>query len=127
MSDRLKPSILIVEGNGAVFDYLKTCLEGHFVVESAATCEAAITVLHRGKDAFALVMLCCPLADMHLEEALNHVTTDPLLMHIPVIVLSEDRTEGVHALCHGAMDFIGMPCHMPEMILARTRHAVEVS
>ena len=127
MSDRVKPSILIVEGNGAAFDDLRTCLEGRFVLESAATCESAITVLHRDKDAFALVMLCCPLADMSLDEALGHVTTDPLLMHIPVIVLSEDWTEGVHALCHGAMDFIGMPCHMPEMILARTRHAIEVS
>ena len=49
MSDRVKPSILIVEGNGAAFDDLRTCLEGRFVLESAATCESAITVLHRAR------------------------------------------------------------------------------
>ncbi len=127
MSDTVKPTILVVDGSGTFFDYLKTCLEGHFVLESIATCEAAITVLHKDKDAFDLVMPCCPLADMSLEEALNRVTTDPMLMHIPVIILSEDNAEGVHALNHGALDFIDMPCRMPEMILARIRHAIEVS
>lgn len=127
MSDRANPNILIVDGSGAVIDDLKRCLEGHFVVESAATCEAAITVLHGGKDVFSLVMLCCPLADMSTEAALDRITSDSLLMHVPVIILSEDRVEGARALYHGAMDFIDMPFHMPEMVLARTRHAVEVS
>jgi PleD family two-component response regulator len=127
MSDRANPNILIVDGSGAVIDDLKRCLEGHFVVESAATCEAAITVLHGGKDVFSIVMLCCPLADMSTEAALDRITSDSLLMHVPVIILSEDRVEGVRALYHGAMDFIDMAFHMPEMVLARTRHAVEVS
>lgn len=122
-----KSRILLVEGSRTAPDYLISSLGDCFAVERVAACETALNILHANKDMISLVMLCCPMADMSLENALNHVITDPLIKHIPVVILSEDSNDGIYALSHGAIDFIGLPCHLPELIAVRVQHAIEIS
>ena len=125
--ERESPHILIVGRDKKTLDFLNAALEECYTVENADACTPAFERLREGNAPFSLVMLCSPLFDMNLEDALKRMVADPLLNHIPVILLSEDGKEGIHALNSSAMDYIHMPCSLPEIVLTRVRHAIELS
>lgn len=52
---------------------------------------------------------------------------DPLLKHIPVIVMSDSRDVEAHALKNGALDFLMLPCPSSEVIRAHVQRTLELS
>ncbi len=124
-SDRRK--ILIAENDREICRFLITTLEGQYDVAAAGTFGATLEMAYANKDDIALLLVGCALPDVRPEDALRRVNEDPLLLRIPVVIIGADRDEEVLALDGGAMDFILFPCRQPEAVLARIRHALELS
>ena len=74
-----------------------------------------------------LVILGLSQANRGGLEVLERLSADPLLQHIPAIVMGDSRSDEIYTLNRGAMDFILKPCDIPEVIQARVRHAIEMS
>ncbi len=124
-SDRRR--VLIAENDGEMCRFLASALEGHYDVIATGTFAEALELACANKDDIALMLLGSALPDARPVEALKRVSEDPLLLSVPVVVLGADREEEVLALDGGAMDFILLPCPKPEAVLARVRHALELS
>ena len=64
---------------------------------------------------------------MNGYEVLEHIRQDEQLQHIPVIVLTADKSAELRALQLGAADFITKPFDIPEIILTRVDRILELS
>ncbi len=119
--------ILAVDDEVRVLTLLSRCLgdEGHQVV-TAGNGQAALDVLDRDNVDLVLLDLVMPrISGLQLLSTLRSRPATP-----PVIVLSAVSDVGarVQALDRGAVDFVGKPFHMVELIARIRRHtAVSVS
>ena len=83
--------------------------------------------LYANKDSMGLVLLELPLPDMQGIDIIRQVNEDPQLMRIPVVALADDKAMEAELLNGGAMDFIAASDLRPDALLARVRHAIELS
>ena len=121
-----KRRILIAQNDGDDRRFLVSALAGHYEVSTADTFGAALRQAG-GKDGIALMLVSCSLPDTQVTDALKRLNEDPMLMQVPAAVIGTNREEEVLALGGGAIDFILLPCDQPNAVLARVRHALELS
>ena len=119
--------ILVVDSNPEDLSFLNAALAEHYDLKIVETGANAPDSLIQGKDALSLVMVDLRFGDGHGLDAMRQLGVDPLLMHIPVIVLSRDRAAEADSLNAGAMDFFFLPGMPAEAALARVRHVMEIS
>ena len=119
--------ILVVASGEESRSRFRSMLEDQYALVTAETGAQALEILYEHKDALALMLLQLALPDMHGIDIIRQVNEDPQLMRIPVIALSPLRADEAAALNGGAMDFISEADLMPDAVLARVRHAIELS
>ena len=122
-----KRLLLIIDGDAQSREILSRALEADFNVILAQTGAEGMRLILDNKDSLSIVLVALELSDMSGGDILRQMLEDPLLLRIPVIALSADRDAEVYTLNDGAMDFIPQPCRVPGAVLARVRHAIELS
>lgn len=124
--DNERRMILIVDDEKVNREILKGILESQYEVITAATGQEALTAIAENRERIRLVMLDLIMPEMHGLEVLKHLRSDPGSLHIPVIVLTSDKTAEVECLEAGAIDFIPKPYPRTEVILARVQRVIEL-
>jgi PAS domain S-box-containing protein len=120
-----RPSVLVVDDNADMRDYLSGLLADEYDVRVAADGMAALELARTAPSDLVLTDVMMPRLDgFGLLQALRH---DPTTMHIPVVMLSarsgDDATvEGLEA---GADDYLVKPFSARELI-ARVRANLEL-
>ena len=79
------------------------------------------------RDMLSLILLDLMMPEMDGYEVLERLRADSVLSKIPVIVLTSEKSGEVKSLQLGAVDFLGKPYDLPEVILARVRRSIELS
>lgn len=124
--DNERRMILIVDDEKVNREILKGILESQYEVITAASGQEALTAIAENRERIRLVMLDLIMPEMHGLEVLKHLRSDPGSLHIPVIVLTSDKTAEVECLEAGAIDFIPKPYPRTEVILARVQRVIEL-
>ena len=87
----------------------------------------ALELIRENERHLSLVLLDLLMPEMNGYELLEILHADPMLMRIPVIVLTSETSAEVKSLQLGAADFIPKPYDLPEVILARVRRSIELA
>lgn len=125
MPEEDKPSVLIVEDDDTIRALLMAVLGGDWVVNTAASGEAALaSVAAHLPD---IVLLDIGLPDMDGLEVCRRFKANPQLEQVPVIFLTA-RTSGadeIDGLEAGGIDYITKPIN-PAVLKARIRNHLEL-
>ncbi len=119
--------VLVAAGEPESRQRLSGMLANGYEVISVATGASVLEQLYANKDSMGLVLLELPLPDMQGIDIIRQVNEDPQLMRIPVVALADDKAMEAELLNGGAMDFIAASDLRPDALLARVRHAIELS
>ena len=119
--------VLIVDDIEINRDALEVILEDDYNLLSAENGEEALDIMHRHADELSIVLLDLNMPVMNGYEVMEHMWADERLKHIPVIVLTADKSAELQALQLGAADFITKPFDIPEVILTRVDRILELS
>ena len=122
-----KPAILAAGIDSTSRQYLIRALEGQYTVLIAGNCEESLNMLNKHEDSLALIILVIASLNDEIIDILEQAKDDPLLKHIPVIVMSDSRDVEAHALKNGALDFLMLPCPSSEVIRAHVQRTLELS
>ncbi len=119
------PSILIVDDNPDVVDYVTNALSGEFSVISATNGAEALNLTSRHQPNLIISDVMMPGMDGY--ALCRHLKSDETLRHIPVILLTaraaqDDKIEGLEA---GSDDYISKPFSTREL-KARIRNLLTV-
>ena len=87
----------------------------------------AMELIKENEKTLSLILLDLLMPEMDGYELLNILHADAALKHIPVIVLTSEKSAEVDSLKLGAADFIPKPYDMPEVILARVQRSIELA
>jgi signal transduction histidine kinase/DNA-binding response OmpR family regulator len=115
-ADKKLPLVLIVEDNLDVAHYIKTCLKGKYQIEHALNGALGIKMALEKIPDVIISDVMMPEKDGF--ELCEHLKTDELTDHIPIIMLTakatfEDRLTG---LSHGADAYITKPFEKAELL-----------
>lgn len=125
MNNNSKPKILIVDDEPFNVDYLEQELEDmdYDIITSSNGQEALDKVTNEPPD---LILLDIMMPVMDGFAVLGKLKTDPLLRHIPVIIISamNDLESVVKGIKHGAEDYLPKPFE-PTLLHARIAASLE--
>jgi len=119
--------ILVVDDQEINRDALGIILEESYEILYAENGEQALSLMREQADELSLVLLDLMMPVMSGFEVLEAARGDEQLTHIPIIVLTAEKSAELQALQMGAADFITKPFDMPEVILARVGRIIELS
>ena len=119
--------ILAVDSEAGVLSFLNDALGERYDVLTAETAAGVLESIDRNKDGLAMILLGLSVCGTGEKDILRRLVMDPLLTRIPVVVMGEDRGAEADSLNRGAMDFLFLPGMLPDAVLARVRHVIEVS
>ena len=119
--------VLVVDDQEINRDALGVILEDTYEVLYAENGREALSQMRENADRLSIVLLDLMMPVMSGFEVLDAVRTDEQLAHIPIIVLTAEKSAELKALQMGAADFITKPFDMPEVILARVGRIIELS
>lgn len=108
-------------------DALEAVLEGEYSLLFAENGKEAVEIMLRHKDDLSTLLLDLNMPIMNGYEVLEYLRGDEQLRHIPVIVLTADKSAELRALQMGAADFITKPFDIPEVIQTRVSRILELS
>jgi diguanylate cyclase (GGDEF)-like protein len=122
----LKLKILAVDDDRDILELIKTTLEENYTVITAACGTKALEKLK--KDTPDLLVLDYVLPDITGPQICQSIRKDPLLVHLPVLMLTgkgeiDDKVKGLEA---GADDYMVKPFY-PQELLARVRMLIRRS
>ena len=119
--------ILVVEDNEINRMMLSAILSSEYEVLEAENGQAALAVLRKYRDGIALILLDIIMPVMDGYTFLARMQEEPALASIPVIVTtqSDDESDEVTALSHGATDFVAKP-YKPQVILHRVANIIKL-
>ncbi len=122
--DKLK--ILIVDDDPDILDLIEATLESEFEVRKAATGGEALTEIKKSTP--NLLILDYILPDETGDEICKRLRQDPLLLNLPVLMLTgkgevEDKVKGLES---GADDYMTKP-FLPQELIARIRMLIRRS
>ncbi|MCC6913436.1 MAG: diguanylate cyclase [Rhodospirillaceae bacterium] len=125
MSERNRPSVLIVEDEAALQALLRAVLGSEWNIKTAANGKTALDLA--GEFVPDIVLLDIGLPDLDGLEVCRQLKSDPRLEHVPVIFLTartsgEDEIDGLQA---GGNDYIAKPIN-PAVLKARIRTHLEL-
>lgn len=84
-------------------------------------------LIYAHADDLSIILLDLNMPVMTGYEVMERLRGDDRISHIPVIVLTADRSAELKALQMGAADFITKPFDLPEVILTRVSRILELS
>lgn len=119
--------VLVVDDQEINRDVLEMILEDDYEVITAENGKEALDLIRENRDDLSLVLLDLMMPVMNGFEVLEHVRGDESFDHIPIIVLTAEKSAELQALQMGAADFITKPFDMHEVILARVDRIVELN
>ena len=119
--------VLVVDDQEINRDVLGMMLENDYEILYAENGAEAMKQIEQHADRLSIVLLDLMMPVMDGFEVLRRVGEDDRLRHIPVIVLTAEKSAELRALQLGAADFIAKPFDVPEIILARVGRIIELS
>lgn len=123
---KIKRKVLVVDDEAVNRKMLEKMLEGSYEILEASNGREALTVILDNQDTLSLVLLDLLMPVMDGYELLSLIENDVNLKHIPVIVLTSEKSAEVKSLNMGAADFIPKPYDLPEVILARVNKTIQL-
>ena len=123
-SDKVNYSILVVDDNPEVLDYLDITFKKDYQVSKAQNGVEALAYIQANLPDLIISDVMMP--EMDGVELCKAVKTDINICHIPLILLTakstiEDRIEGLHV---GADDYIPKPFH-PSVLKAKVENLIK--
>lgn len=119
--------VLVVEDQELNRDILGMILEDDYDVLFAENGAIAMEIIRANVQTLSIVLLDLMMPVMDGFEVLRRVKADEEMQHIPIIVLTAEKSAELQALQMGAADFITKPYDMHEVILARVGRIIELS
>ena len=119
--------VLIVDDLEINRDLLSMILENDYEMIFATNGVEAMEMIREYKDRLSIVLLDLVMPEMDGFEVLSIVRNDEQFKHIPIIVLTSEKSAELKALQLGAADFITKPFDMHEVILARVGRIIELN
>ncbi|MGE4064048.1 MAG: diguanylate cyclase [Rhodospirillaceae bacterium] len=125
MTERGKPSVLIVEDDGTIRALLGAVLGSEWQVMTASNGESALKLANEHLP--DLILLDIGLPDLDGLEVCRRLKADPRIEQVPVIFLTartsgDDQLDGFQA---GGIDYITKPIN-PAVLKARVRNHLEL-
>ena len=119
--------VLVVDDQEINRDSLEIILKDDYEIIYAENGKEAIDQMRGHANELSLVLLDLMMPVMNGFEVMEIVREDEQLKHIPIIVLTAEKSAELRALQMGAADFITKPFDMSEVILARVGRIIELS
>ncbi|MBQ8109293.1 MAG: EAL domain-containing protein [Clostridia bacterium] len=119
--------VLVVDDQEINRDALGVILEDDYEIICASDGSEALKEIQAHVDNLSIVLLDLMMPVMNGFEVLERMAGDDRMKHIPVIVLTADKSAELRALQMGAADFITKPFDVPEVIIARVARIIELS
>jgi signal transduction histidine kinase/DNA-binding response OmpR family regulator len=118
-----RPLVLVVDDNADLRAYLRALLTPQFQVVEAPDCPTALERAHALRPDLILLDVMMPELDGY--ALCRTLKTDPLLQHIPVVMLTARASEDdvVEGLREGADDYVSKP-FQPEALRARLHNLI---
>ena len=124
---KIRKHILIADDIQVNREILGDLLKEDYDILYASNGVETLEMLHEHKDEIALVILDLFMPELNGREVLSRMQIDPVLVSIPVIVLTIDQEAELDCLRMGAMDFIPKPYPDIEIVKARIAKCIELS
>ncbi len=122
-----KRLILIVDDQQISRELLELVLKDNYQIVTAADGDEALEMIEHNHTVLSLVILDLIMPKVPGLEVLKKIKADERLKHLPVIVLTADKSAEVESLNMGASDFITKPFEAPEVIRARVQRTIELA
>lgn len=119
--------VLVVDDEVVNREMLGMILSTEYEVIYAGNGREALEQVKIHREMLSLILLDLLMPEMDGYEVLEILRADSVLRKIPVIMLTSEKSAEVKSLQLGAADFLSKPYDMPEVILARVRHSIELS
>ena len=119
--------VLVVDDQEINRDALEAILEDDYHILQASNGLEALEQIEANANRLSIVLLDLMMPVMDGFEVLRRVVSDERLRHIPVIVMTAEKSAELRALEMGAADFITKPFDVPEIIIARVARIIELS
>ena len=121
-----KRTVLVVDDEDVNRALLGAIIEQKYNVLYAKNGKEALDQIKQNADGLSLVLLDILMPEMDGYEVLGEINKDSKLKKIPVIVLTSEKSAEVKSLELGAADFLSKPYDLPEVILARVQHSIQL-
>ncbi|MBR5110350.1 MAG: EAL domain-containing protein [Clostridia bacterium] len=119
--------VLVVDDQEINRDVLGMILEDTYEIIYACDGKEALEKIEENKDELCVILLDLIMPEIDGFAVLSHVRSSAELNHIPVIVLTAEKSAELRALQMGAADFITKPFDMHEVIRARVSRIIELN
>ena len=126
MEDLFERTILIVDDESINRELLGNIIQSEYKVIYAADGKEALEKIHSEGNTISLVLLDLLMPVMNGNEVLKTMNDEGIINEIPVIVLTSEKSSEIESLKLGAADFLTKPYDLPEVILARVRHSIQL-
>ena len=118
--------VLVVDDEAINRMMLEKILGTKFEVVLAENGRQALNIILENKETLSIVLLDLLMPEMDGYELLEIIQNDDNMRHIPVIVLTSEKSAEVRSLNMGAADFIPKPYDVPEVIIARIARTIQL-
>ena len=119
--------VLVVDDQEINRDALGIILEDDYNILYAENGKEALDIIYSHISELSIILLDLNMPVMTGYEVLERLGSDESISHIPVIVLTADKSAELKALQMGASDFITKPFDLPEVIHKRVGRILELS
>ena len=126
MEDLFDRTILIVDDEAINRELLGNIIQSEYKVIYASDGKEALEKIHSEGNTISLVLLDLLMPVMNGNEVLKTMNDEGIINEIPVIVLTSEKSSEIESLKLGAADFLTKPYDLPEVILARVRHSIQL-
>ena len=126
MDNLFERTILIVDDEAINREILGNIIKSEYKVIYAENGKEALDKIHSEGSSISLVLLDLLMPVMDGNAVLKAMNDEGNITDIPVIVLTSDKSSEIESLKLGAADFLTKPYDLPEVILARVRHSIEL-
>ncbi|MCB9355600.1 MAG: response regulator [Lewinellaceae bacterium] len=112
-----RPSVLIIEDNADVLQYIRTCLEGNYNIQTAQNGQEGIESALETVPDLIISDVMMPLKDGF--EVVNTLKNDERTSHIPMVLLTAkaDRDSRLKGLKRGADVYLSKPFDRTELLI----------
>lgn len=125
-NDFFRRIVLVVDDEAVNRNMLGAILEQKYDVLYAENGRQALDTLKGHGSLISLVVLDLLMPELDGYAVLASMQENSELSKIPVIVLTSEKDAEVKSLQMGAADFLSKPYDLPEVILARVKHAIKL-
>ncbi len=126
MEDLFERKILIVDDEAINREILGNIIQSEYKVIYAENGKEALDKIRSEGSSISLVLLDLLMPVMDGNEVLKAMNEDGIIIDIPVIVLTSEKSSEIESLKLGAADYLTKPYDLPEVILARVRHSIQL-